>query len=76
MAIAQRTSCHCGFLNRETAKIDALVDEQRWLIELLKEKRQAVISHAVTNGLDPNAPMKDTGVEWLGLMPGHWRSNH
>lgn len=60
------------FLDRETAKIDALVDEQKQLIELLKEKRQAVISHAVTKGLDPNAPMKDSGVEWLGQVPAHW----
>jgi len=60
------------FLDRETAKIDALVDEQRRLIALLKEKRQAVISHAVTKGLDPNAPMKDSGVEWLGAVPAHW----
>jgi len=62
-----------AFLDRETAKIDALVDEQKWLIELLKEKRQAVISHAVTKGLDPNAPMKDSGVEWIGSVPDHWR---
>ena len=55
-----------AFLNRETAKIDALVDEQKRLIELLKEKRQAVISHAVTKGLNPNAPMKHSGIEWLG----------
>jgi type I restriction enzyme, S subunit len=60
------------FLDRETAKIDALVDEQSRLIELLKEKRQAVISHAVTKGLDPHAPMKDAGVEWLGQVPEHW----
>ncbi|MCJ8158652.1 restriction endonuclease subunit S [Sphingomonas sp. LaA6.9] len=60
------------FLDRETAKIDALVDEQRRLIELLKEKRQAVISHAVTKGLDPTVPMKDSGVEWLGDVPAHW----
>ena len=60
------------FLDRETAKIDALVDEQKRLIELLKEKRQAVISHAVTKGLDPNAPVKDSGVEWLGQVPEHW----
>jgi type I restriction enzyme S subunit len=61
-----------SFLDRETAKIDALVEEQQRLIELLKEKRQAVISHAVTKGLDPNAPMKDSGVEWLGEVPAHW----
>jgi type I restriction enzyme S subunit len=60
------------FLDRETAKIDALVDEQRRLIELLKEKRQAVISHAVTKGLNPDAPMKDSGIEWLGKVPEHW----
>jgi type I restriction enzyme S subunit len=61
-----------AFLDRETAKIDALVEEQRRLIELLKEKRQAVISHAVTKGLDPTVPMKDSGVEWLGEVPAHW----
>ena len=61
-----------AFLDRETAKIDALVDEQRRLIELLEEKRQAVISHTVTKGLDPNAPLKDSGVEWLGQVPEHW----
>ncbi len=61
-----------AFLDRETAKIDALVDEQKRLIELLKEKRQAVISQAVTKGLDPNVPMKDSGVEWLGEVPAHW----
>src|SRR6266403_2004784 len=61
-----------SFLDRETGKIDALVEEQKRLIELLKEKRQIVISHAVTKGLDPNALMKDTGVEWLGQMPDHW----
>ena len=61
------------FLDRETAKIDALIAEQQRLIELLQEKRQAVISHAVTKGLDPDAPMKDSGVEWLGEVPEHWR---
>ncbi|WP_291833770.1 restriction endonuclease subunit S, partial [Brevundimonas sp.] len=50
----------------------ALVEAQRRLIELLKEKRQAVISHAVTKGLDPTVPMKDSGVEWLGQVPAHW----
>lgn len=60
------------FLDRETAKIDCLVAEQQRLIELLQEKRQAVISHAVTKGLDPAAPMKDSGVEWLGEVPSHW----
>ncbi|MCE9681135.1 restriction endonuclease subunit S [Halomonas alkalisoli] len=60
------------FLDHETARIDALVEKQGRLIELLKEKRQAVISHAVTKGLDPDAPMKDSGVEWLGEVPAHW----
>ena len=60
------------FLDHETAKIDALVEEQKRLIELLKEKRQAVISQAVTKGLDPSVPMKDSGVEWLGKVPAHW----
>ncbi|WP_114416998.1 restriction endonuclease subunit S [Marinospirillum perlucidum] len=61
------------FLDHETAKIDALIHEQERLIELLQEKRQAVISHAVTKGLDPDVPMKDSGVEWLGEVPAHWR---
>lgn len=61
-----------SFLDRETAKIDALIAEQEKLIALLAEKRQATISHAVTRGLDPNAPMKDSGVEWLGEVPVHW----
>ena len=61
-----------AFLDRETAKIDALVAEQEKLIALLQEKRQAVISHAVTKGLNPDAPMKDSGVDWLGEVPAHW----
>ncbi len=60
------------FLDRETAKIDALIAEQQRLIELLKEKRQAVISHAVTKGLNPDALMRDSGIEWLGEVPEHW----
>ena len=60
------------FLDIETAKIDSLMAEQRALVALLKEKRQAVISHAVTKGLNPAAPMKDSGVAWLGEVPGHW----
>ena len=60
------------FLDYETARIDQLIAKQQQLIELLKEKRQAVISHAVTKGLNPNAPMKDSGVEWLGQVPEHW----
>ncbi len=61
-----------AFLDRETAKIDGLVAEQRRLMALLKEKRQAVISHAVTRGLNPDAPMKPSGIEWLGDVPAHW----
>ena len=61
-----------SFLDRETAKIDVLVAEQRRLMALLKEKRQAVISHAVTRGLNPNAPLKPSGIEWLGDVPAHW----
>jgi len=61
-----------NFLDHETAKIDTLIAKQEKLIELLKEKRQAVISHAVTKGLNPNAPMRDSGVEWLGEVPEHW----
>lgn len=61
-----------AFLDYETARIDRLIAQQQRLIELLKEKRQAVISHAVTKGLNPNAPMKDSGVEWLGQVPKHW----
>ena len=62
-----------NFLDHETVKIDTLITKQEKLIELLKEKRQAVISHAVTKGLNPDAPMKDSGVEWLGEVPEHWR---
>lgn len=61
-----------AFLDYETARIDQLIAKQQQLIELLKEKRQAVISHAVTKGLNPNVPMKDSGVEWLGQVPEHW----
>ncbi|GKR08323.1 hypothetical protein KAM463_38880 [Aeromonas caviae] len=61
-----------AFLDYETARIDRLIAQQQRLIELLKEKRQAVISHAVTKGLNPDAPMKNSGVEWLGQVPEHW----
>ena len=60
------------FLDRETAKIDALIAEQETLLTLLAEKRHATISHAVTRGLDPDVPMKDSGIAWLGEVPGHW----
>ncbi|MBP4067245.1 restriction endonuclease subunit S [Aeromonas sp. MaB10011B] len=61
-----------AFLDYETSRIDRLIAKQQQLIELLKEKRQAVISHAVTKGLNPDAPMKDSGVEWLGKVPEQW----
>lgn len=61
-----------NFLDHETVKIDTLIEKQQQLIRLLKEKRQAVISHAVTKGLNPDAPMRDSGVEWLGEVPEHW----
>ena len=62
------------FLDRETAKIDALVARKERLIELLQEKRTALITRAVTRGLDPNVPLKDSGVEWLGEIPAHWEA--
>ncbi|MFL9782478.1 restriction endonuclease subunit S [Vibrio cyclitrophicus] len=69
--VSDRTQI-ANFLDHETAKIDTLIDKQQQLIKLLKEKRQAVISHAVTKGLNPQAPMKDSGVEWLKEVPEHW----
>jgi type I restriction enzyme S subunit len=60
------------FLDRETGKIDALVAKKEELMRLLQEKRTALITRAVTKGLDPNAPMKDSGIEWLGEIPAHW----
>jgi type I restriction enzyme S subunit len=61
-----------AFLDRETGKIDALIAEQEKLLTLLAEKRQATISHAVTRGINPNAPMKDSGIAWLGEVPENW----
>jgi type I restriction enzyme S subunit len=62
------------FLDQETSKIDKLITKKERLIELLKEKRTALISHAVTKGLNPDVPMKDSGVEWLGEVPEHWEN--
>jgi type I restriction enzyme S subunit len=59
-------------IDRETARIDALIEKKTRFIELLKEKRQALIMQAVTKGLDPTVPMKDSGVEWIGEVPAHW----
>ncbi|HNR13795.1 MAG TPA: restriction endonuclease subunit S, partial [Thermodesulfobacteriota bacterium] len=61
-------------LDRETARIDALIAKKTRFIELLKEKRQALITHAVTKGLNPNVKMKDSGVEWIGQVPEHWQT--
>ena len=61
-----------SFLDTETARIDTLIAKQEKLIELLEEQRKSIISNAVTKGLNPNAPMKDSGVEWLGEVPEHW----
>lgn len=60
------------FLDAETTRIDNLIAKQEKLIELLEEQRKSIISHAVTKGLNPDAPMKDSGVEWLGEVPEHW----
>ncbi|AFM10718.1 restriction endonuclease subunit S [Turneriella parva] len=61
-----------AFLDHKTAQIDALIDKKRRMIELLKEKRTALISHAVTKGLNPDARMKDSGAKWMGMIPAHW----
>lgn len=61
-----------NYLDTETTRIDNLIAKQEKLIELLEEQRKSIISHAVTKGLNPNAPMKDSGVEWLGDVPSHW----
>ena len=61
-----------NFLDHETAKIDTLIEKQQQLVKLLIEKRQAVISHAVTKGLNPNAKIKDSGIDWLSEVPEHW----
>lgn len=61
-----------AFLDRETARIDQLIAKKERQIELLQEKRSALISHAVTKGLNPKAKMKDSGIEWLGKIPEHW----
>ena len=68
----QEQGAIADFLDRETAEIDALVARKERLIELLQEKRTALITRAVTRGLDPNVPMKDSGIKWLGEIPAHW----
>jgi type I restriction enzyme, S subunit len=69
----QEQTAIATFLNHETSKIDALIAEQARLIDLLKEKRHAIVSHAVTKGINPDASMKDSEIEWLGLLPKHWK---
>ncbi|MGE3755938.1 MAG: restriction endonuclease subunit S [Planctomycetota bacterium] len=64
-----------AFLDRETAEIDALIAKKERLIELLDEQRTSLITQAVTKGLDPHVPMRDSGVEWLGEIPAHWDSD-
>jgi type I restriction enzyme S subunit len=71
----QEQECIGQFIETEITKLDALIDLQRRLIEILKEKRQAVISDAVTKGLNANVPMKKSGIEWLGEVPAHWTMN-
>jgi len=61
-----------AYLDRETARIDTLIGKKEFLLALLEEKRTALISQAVTKGLDPDVPMQDSGVEWLGEVPAHW----
>jgi len=61
-----------AFLDREIARIDSLIAKKERLLEVLQERRVALITHAVTKGLDPNAPMKDSGIQWLGDIPAHW----
>lgn len=63
-----------GYLDRETARIDALIAAKERLLGLLAEKRQALITRAVTRGLDPNAPLRDSGIPWLGPIPAHWKT--
>jgi type I restriction enzyme S subunit len=63
------------FMDRETTRIDGLIERKTRFIELLREKRQALVTHAVTKGLDPDATMKDSGVEWLGQVPAHWSTS-
>lgn len=72
VVLVEEQAAIATFLDHETAKIDALIAEQEKLIALLAEKRQATISHAVTRGLNPDAPLKDSGVPWLGEVPAHW----
>jgi type I restriction enzyme, S subunit len=70
-SISEQTAI-TNFLDTQTAKIDTLIAKQQRMIELLGEKRSAMISHAITKGINPDVPMKESGVEWLGEVPVHW----
>jgi type I restriction enzyme S subunit len=70
--LIQEQTAIATYLDRETARLDELIAHKTRFIELLKEKRSALITHTVTKGLTPNVPMKDSGVEWLGQVPEHW----
>lgn len=72
MPIAEQKAI-ATFLDRETQRIDSLIEEKQNFIKLLKEKRQALISHVVTKGLNPNVEMQDSGIEWIGQVPKHWK---
>ena len=69
---AKEQTAIANFLNQKTAEIDGLIADKEKLIELLQEKRQAVITEAVTKGLNPNVRLKDSGIEWIGEIPEHW----
>lgn len=68
----QEQTAIANYLDHKTAQIDALISKKEKLIELLNEERTALINHAVTKGLNPDAPMKDSGIEWIGEVPEHW----
>jgi len=72
LPLVEEQKAIASFLDRETAKIDTLIQKKKRLIELLQEKRTAIINQAVTKGLNPGVPMKDSGIEWLGEIPEHW----
>src|SRR5690554_4100590 len=69
--ISEQTSI-ASFLDRKTSELDEIIADKKRLLELYEEEKTAIINQAVTKGLDPNAPMKDSGIEWLGEIPEHW----
>jgi type I restriction enzyme S subunit len=70
----QEQTTIANFLDHKTAQIDQSIEKQRALIELLREHRAAIINEAVTKGIDPDVPMKDSGIEWIGEIPAHWET--